>query len=214
MLNVDDVDEAVSELRRAREIGLVGVMVPMFPGPGDAYHHARFDRLWSAAVEFQMPVNLHAATTRDKKSRWNNGTATDNIVSVVQMQRIILDMIFSGLFDRFPGLRIVSAENDAGWAGTMVERSDYYWQRNRPVQLMKEEGISCLERPSHYFRQNVRLTFMRDRTGILAHETIGVGTMMWGSDFPHRVSTWPLSQDVLDEQFRGQDKATRRRIVC
>ena len=71
----------------------------------------------------------------------------------------------------------------------------------------------CVNPPSSYFRENVRLTFMRDRTCVLAHELIGEKVLMWGNDLPHHVSTWPNSKKVLDEHFFDQPSALRDRIV-
>ena len=212
MLNHEDVDRAVNELRRCHSIGLVGVMVPMFTGEDNVYQNPRFDRLWAAASELGMPVNLHAATTRDRSKAWNKGTPTDGVLRhAVQIQQVLLDMIFSGLFDRFPELMVVSAENDVGWASCMLERADYWWHRNRNVREAK--GAACVEPPSFYFHRNMRVTFMRDHTGILAADIIGPETMMWGNDFPHHVSTWPHSQEVLAEHFDGRPTVLRERIV-
>jgi predicted TIM-barrel fold metal-dependent hydrolase len=122
-----------------------------------------------------------------------------------------LDMIFSGLFDRFPELMVVSAENDVGWASCMLERADYWWHRNGNMRAAK--GAACVESPSFYFHRNMRVTFMRDQTGILAADIIGPETMMWGNDFPHHVSTWPHSTEVLAEHFDGRPARLRERIV-
>jgi predicted TIM-barrel fold metal-dependent hydrolase len=128
-----------------------------------------------------------------------------------QIQQVLLDMIFSGLFDRFPDLMVVSAENDVGWAASMLERADYWWRRN--ANLREARGAVCRQPPSFYFHRNVRVTFMRDQTGILAADIIGPETMMWGNDFPHHVSTWPHSHEVLAEHFDGRSPKLRDRIV-
>ena len=214
MLNHEDVDAAVKELIRAKDLGLAGVMVPLFAGESNPYHDPRFDPLWAAAVDHQMPVSLHAATTRDRSKAWNTGTATDAVTRVVQIQRVFLDMIFAGLFDRFPALMVISAENDAGWAGSVLERADYWWHRNGKVAHRRTGAELCARLPSEYFKQNIRLTFMRDHTAVLARDVIGVETLMWGNDFPHHVSTWPRSAEVLAEHFDAEPDEVRRQVVC
>lgn len=210
MLNHEDVDLAVAEVIRAASLGLSGVMVPLFAGEENPYYDRRFDPLWAAAVEHGMPVNLHAATTRVRDAAWNRGTSTDKVLRTMQAQRVVLDMIREGLFDRFPELMVVSAENDAGWAGNLLERADYSWHRSRNLS----DDWRCREEPSSYFRRNIRLTFMRDRTAVLAREVIGTETLMWGNDFPHHVSTWPHSRKVLAEHFDGVPEADRHAVVC
>jgi uncharacterized protein len=214
MLNHEDVDAAVKELIRAKDLGLSGVMVPLFAGESNPYHDPRFDPLWAAAVDHQMPVSLHAATTRDRSKAWNTGTATDAVTRIVQIQRVILDMIFAGLFDRFPALMVISAENDAGWAGSVLERADYWWHRNGKVAHKRTGTELCTRLPSEYFKRNIRLTFMRDHTAVLARDVIGVETLMWGNDFPHHVSTWPRSKEVLAEHFDAEPDEVRRQVVC
>jgi predicted TIM-barrel fold metal-dependent hydrolase len=211
MINHEDIDVAIAELQRAKERGLIGVMAPLYAGEENPYHDTRFDPLWAAAVEAGMPIHLHAATTRDRSKAWDKGTPTDSVLSCTMVQRVLLDCILSGMFDRFPELMFISAENDAGWAGAMLERADFWWRRSRRIGAPHAEV--CVEPPSHYWRQNVRVTFMRDRTAILAAEVIGAETLMWGNDFPHHVSTWPNSKKILDEHFYDQPAELRDRVV-
>jgi predicted TIM-barrel fold metal-dependent hydrolase len=213
LLNHETVPEAVAELKRAKDLGLVGVMVPLYPGEDNNYHDPRFDELWATAIEYEMPVNLHSATARDTTKAYQKWTAVDGILDTYEIQRILLNLIFSGLFDRFPGLKIVSAENDVGWAGSMLERADNWWLRNRTLMASAAVDVRCERLPSEYFHDNVSLTFMEDRTGMLAREIIGTQTLMWGSDFPHHNSTWPESQRVLADQFAGVSNDDRRLVV-
>ena len=209
MLSPDDLDHALREIARARKIGLSGVMIPVIRGEGIQYWDRSYDVLWQAAVEHNLPVSLHAATSRDPEKTWEVKSAALSVLQTVEIEHVILEMIFAGVFDRFPGLKVVSAENDVGWAGHMLERGDYWFFRNR--KLLKD--IQCTRPPSEYFHENVRATFMRDRTGVLAREIIGVQSMMWGNDFPHHVSTWPDSKKLLDEHFSDQPKSVRDAIV-
>jgi predicted TIM-barrel fold metal-dependent hydrolase len=214
MLTAEDADLAVAEMERGRSLGHVGIMLPLIPGGELAYHQERYDPVWRAAVDLAMPVNLHTSTTRDTAFAWDAGSVSTNwVLKTMHSQRVLLDLVFRGLFDRFPELRVVSVESDAGWAGNVVERADFWWRRNRKVYAGGAEAV-CVEPPSAYFGRNIKLTYMRDRTAVLAHEVIGADTMMWSTDFPHHVSTWPSSRSVLDEQFAGQDPALRHQVVC
>jgi uncharacterized protein len=214
MLDPDDVDAAIAELERAAELGLSGVMLPLFSGEDIPYSHPRFDPLWSAAVAHEMPVSLHAATTRDPTKGWENTTPTDAITSNMGIQKVLLDMVLHGLFDRFTDLRVVSVENDAGWASSLLERSDHFWQRNRKMTDRWGTTAFCASPPSESFRRSIRLTFMRDRAAVLCLEVTGPEMLMWSSDFPHHVSTWPRSRAVIDEQLRDQPAEIRSLLVC
>jgi len=204
-----DLERAAKEMKRCRDMGLKGVMIPVINGEDNPYQDPEFDPLWAAAVEHSMPVNLHAATTRDPDKAWDKGTSTRSVLQTVDIQEVVLDLIFGGVFDRFPELMIVSAENDVGWAGNLLERADYWFHRNR--QLLPD--MNCQKEPSHYWRNNFRVTFMRDLTGVAARDIIGTETMMWGNDFPHHVSTWPNSQAVIAEHFADTTDDVRHAIV-
>jgi predicted TIM-barrel fold metal-dependent hydrolase len=127
------------------------------------------------------------------------------------VQRTIAEMIFSGVFERFPGLRVVSAENDIGWIGNFLERMDHRLTRKR-YAVYRDPPLSLM--PSEYFRRNVAATFMNDRVGIVTRDLAGVANLMWSSDYPHHESTWPDSQQVFTALFDGVPERDRRRIVA
>ena len=213
MLTEERPEEAAAELRRCKEIGLSAVMLPQVPGDEVSYADKMFDPLWATAVECGFPVNFHAATTRDEKKAWSAGTPTDGVISSpFQVQRLIVDMILYGTFDKFPDLHIISVENEAGWAAQMIERADFVWRRS--LKLKRKTDMICKEPPSHYLQNNVGITFMRDRAAVLTREIVGERVLLWGNDFPHHVSTWPHSRQVLDECFEGQPESVRESIVA
>jgi predicted TIM-barrel fold metal-dependent hydrolase len=133
------------------------------------------------------------------------------VLAAYEVQRLIVDMILFGTFDVFPDLQIVSVENEAGWAAPMIERADFVWRRS--LKLKRKTAMICQEAPSHYLHNNVHITFMRDRAAVLCKDIIGENVMVWGNDFPHHVSTWPHSQEVLAEVFQGQPQSVRDKIV-
>jgi predicted TIM-barrel fold metal-dependent hydrolase len=214
MLDPDDVDAAVAEAKRASKLGFVGVILPLY-APDDApYYDSRFDQLWATLSELRLPINMHSSTSRTKDGFWKSGPSfTFRLLrQPAHVQEVLLEMIFRGVFDRHPDLKVVSAENDLGWASYMLERADYWWHRN--LKLVPSEEVVCEQQPSHYFHSNILGTFMRDRTAILTSEVIGAHTLMWGNDFPHHVSTWPHSRKVIDEYFTGVPDSLRRMVVC
>jgi predicted TIM-barrel fold metal-dependent hydrolase len=206
----DDVDLALAELRRSKGLGHVGAMLPLFPSV--TYRDPGYEPLWAEAEALQMPLNLHSSTFKDKSRSFFNITAfTDRVLNTpYQIQHVLFDLIFSGVFDRFPNLKIVSTENDAGWAGHMAERGDYWFHRQ--LKLAAADEVVCLNPPSFYLQRNVFHAFMRDKTAVLAHEVIGSESLMWGNDFPHYISTWPYSQELIEEYRKYVDPTTHAKI--
>ena len=214
MINPENVEHAIGEVRRAKEQGLVGVMIAMYAGDDYPYHDPRFDPLWATCAELGMPLHLHLTTARNSKKLTFGDRKRPSPGELMSMaagiQGIIVDLIAFGLFDRHPDLMLVSAENDAGWAAHLMDAADYNWHRLYSLlDVPKSEHP-----PSHYFHHNLKMTFMRDRAAVATHHIVGTSSLMWGTDFPHQTSTWPHSKEALDEIFDGQPDAVRRAIVC
>ncbi len=93
-------------------------------------------------------------------------------------------------------------------ANLWVERLDYCYKALRFV-----DPTPIKMPPSEYFKRQVYATFQDDRAGVLTHELAGAGSLMWASDFPHRASTWPHSQDVIAKNFAGVPEAIKRKIA-
>jgi predicted TIM-barrel fold metal-dependent hydrolase len=215
MVNPEDVDHAIGEVQRAKDLGLVGIMVAMYAGDDFPYYDERFDPLWATCAELQMPFHLHLTTARNQKklvfgAKKRYPTPGEIMSMAAGIQGILVDLIAFGLFDRHPDLQVVSAENDAGWAAHIMDVADYNWHRLGDLLDMPKSKFE----PSHYFRNNIKMTFMRDRAAILTAPIIGKESLMWGNDFPHQTSTWPRSQEALDLMFDGQPDDLRQAVVC
>ena len=156
-----------------------------------------------------MPVSLHVAASETPFHATGNMWADFACVFTPTMYTVV-SMIFSGLFDRHRGLKVISVENDAAWALAVIERMDDRWLHDR--HWAGGDKLTSGRKPSEVFRDHVALSFMRDRTAILGREIIGQGNLMWGSDFPHFDGAWPNSAEVLARQFEGVPEADQMRI--
>jgi predicted TIM-barrel fold metal-dependent hydrolase len=125
------------------------------------------------------------------------------------MAKVIGDLIWSGVAARYPKLKFVMTEFETGWIAQFLQRLD--WSIHRvPASVIPAE---VTESGTHYWHQNFIATFEDDRVGLMTRNEIGVHNLMWGSDFPHHDSTFPRSQDVLDEIFEGVPDEDRFRIT-
>jgi predicted TIM-barrel fold metal-dependent hydrolase len=212
----EDIALAVQELKRAQRIGLSGVMMPTIVGEDrPPYHDPVYFPLWQASVEFGMPMHIHSGTSRDKAKAYNitkGRNPLNSIMKCQEVERVFLNLIFAGVFDRFPGLIFVSAENEAGWIAHMLDRADYEWRRYQNVPRLGFD-TPCVKPPTTYWQANIRATFMRDLVAVRTHDLCGVETLMFQTDFPHGVSTYPHSRKLVDELFEGVDAEVRHKIV-
>ena len=108
----------------------------------------------------------------------------------------MMDLIISGVVERFPRLKFVCAEYETGWVGHFKQRFDHAAYRT-PHLLSPDLTM----KPSEYFDRNFWVTFEDDEQGIATRHDIGVSNLLWGNDYPHHDSIWPNSMAILDEVF-------------
>jgi predicted TIM-barrel fold metal-dependent hydrolase len=211
MLNLDDVESAVRELERCRERGLCGALVTVLPPPWQPFRSDAYEPLWAAAEDLEMPLSLHVATDRADPRVGADAFRLDVkhvppsmfVNSDFQVRQTLAELVFSGVFERFPRLRVGSVEHELGWIPFFLDRMDYVytdrprrgpeWKRFRDADVL----------PSDFFRRNVFASFQEDPHGLRLLDVLGRDTPTWGSDYPHTESTFPRSREIVDSVVAG-----------
>jgi predicted TIM-barrel fold metal-dependent hydrolase len=212
LISLHDIDEGIKELRRCAGRGLKGALIWASPPEDRPYSSPLYDPFWAAAQDLGMPISLHSITGMGAESRLAIKQPLDRYVrSTVlshEVQRTLVVLICSGVLERFPALKIVSAENEVGWLPFFLQKLDQAQEEYRylyPVPLKLK--------PSEYFRRQIFATFIDDPVGVASREFVGVENIMWSSDYPHTVSTWPHSREVVERDFKGVPEGEKRLIV-
>jgi predicted TIM-barrel fold metal-dependent hydrolase len=219
LVNVDDPHEAASELARCRKKGLAGAMITVLPPADRAYDLPLYEPLWSAAEDLAMPLSMHVATGRGVTSVDTAQTSIKEVKpSAFYLQdhfvrKSIGEMIFSGVFERHPRLRVGSVEHEVSWAPFFLFQMDYTYTQ-RPVRGSWHRFADRSALPSDYFKKQCFVSFQEDAIGMRERETVGLGTLMWGSDYPHTESTFPRSREILGRILAGVPEAERGAITC
>jgi len=225
------VDEDIAEMEHCKIVGLRAVLLGTFPS-GKGHPTPEDDRFWAAALDLDMPVTVHTSMSRPQGVRGEfmieyplNPQGYDRlpIDLVDRMSRYgtrhcgcleLTQMIMTGLFDRFPTLKVYWAENQIGWIPIFLEQMDMIYDANR-FWAQRLLGLQPLARkPSEYVKEHAYWGFFDDPIGVELRDRIGVDRILWGSDFPHEVSRWPNSQELLDEQLARVPELERRKITC
>jgi predicted TIM-barrel fold metal-dependent hydrolase len=200
-------EEGIADLHEIAALGLRGVMMPGTPGHED-YDHTDYDPFWEAAIELALPLSFHVLTTRDTAPV--RGPRLNSFVSIIRAnQDVIGTLVFSGVFERNPDLKVVCVEADAGWVPHYMYRMDHAWKRHR--HWMPHGTLSKL--PSDYFRENVYTTFQDDWVAFQVAHLLNDERLMWANDFPHSDSTWPWSQEMLAEHTEHLTERQKDRIL-
>jgi predicted TIM-barrel fold metal-dependent hydrolase len=214
MISMWNLEHAVAELRRCQAAGLRGAMIWLRPPDSHSFLSADNDPFWAAAAELDMPVSLHILTDYGW-TKWRVDTAPTGALrykSSVMMQHEIelalFDIIFSGVLERFPALKIVSVENEYNWLASLLVRMDKSYERFR-----REQPLSLTMRPTEYVRRQVRATFFNDAIGPMTLPYVGADLLMWSSDYPHQNSTWPHSREIIARDLGNLSADDREKLV-
>ncbi len=217
LIPVSDVGWAIRECRRAREKGLVGVLLPQDTLDGSRYSAAQWDPLWATLAELGLPLSLHIIASGHANTHWTRDETGEESAAVgyavlpVRMARAFGTFILEGVFDRHPGLKLISAENELSWAANFLGRLDWGYHRRT---MAKDPMVRCRRLPSEYWHEHCYLTFIDDLPGVMLREFIGVDRIMWSSDFPHLDSSWPASQHFLEKHLAAVPADEARPIVA
>lgn len=213
---IHDVDFAIEEVQRLADAGCKSLQLPVFPaelGQAD-YHDARYDRLWSVVAETGLPVCNHIGLN----------TALDGLADRDPTPRLAWTMtcmplsacealgmwLLTGPLVAHPDLKVVFVEPGLGWVA-------YYLHFLDDMVLRQGYEFPVLrgELPSFYYHRNMTMTFI-DEPDPIRHllPRLGVENVVWSSDYPHPVSSWPKSQTIVDELFADLPESTRDAITC
>jgi uncharacterized protein len=199
--------EAAAELERvAGRPGLRGAVMGCYPN-GTLDVTDDDDQVWAALVDCGFPVSIHVSLGRTmpeahRSSLPGYGRFFDEPNRIVQM-------IFSGMFDRFPDLQVVCAEVDCGWVPYFKEQVDNNFHRLYPPGTAAVQG-----QPSEYVERNISFTYVTDGIGVDNRHLIGVDRIMWSSDYPHVSADWPHSWKTIQATFSGVATPDRQAILA
>ena len=214
MVNVDDVQDGVSELERSAKMGLAGAMITIYPPEDKPYSSPIYEPFWAAAQDLEMPLSLHITTNRPGPGQQYTDldtTRSSFLCNTDHWVRMSLaDMIYYGVFERYPKLMVGSVEQELSWVPHFLDRLDYNYTQRPVGSSYRFKGD---EFPSDYFHSNVFLGFQEDALGIRDRDIIGVDSLMWGSDYPHFESTFPKSQEIIEEILVDCTEEEKAKIV-
>src|SRR3954453_21698825 len=119
-------------------------------------------------------------------------------------------LLWTGVFERHPRLRLVLSETRLGPLPDMVYFLDDMYSKS----LFQSVRDVIPRPPSEYWRRQVvvNASFLDARECSL-REDVGIDQIMWGSDYPHVEGTWPHSLRSLAAALPGVPEADARKIL-
>lgn len=209
-------DEAIEELHRCMRIGHRGALFRAHDLDDLTNLHDTWDPFWAAAAEAGIPISFHSGggssiplgdiPDMSRPNRWKIPTTV--AVLPMQLDEPFSVMIFSGVLERHPGLRLVLAESGVGWLPYLVKRMDATFEK-----YCARDAHAISTPPSELFRRQVFATFEEEPFGPRLIPLLGAENFMWACDYPHPDSTWPDSRKAIDEALGDLPPKTIRMLV-
>ena len=213
-----DLPAAIDELQRVKDAGLTGFVMCDTPEAfGLPYlNEAHWDPFWETCQELAFPVNFHigAGMAIANKMIWpgygrQRHLAAMSVSMFIGQFRTVMNLILSGLLERYPRLNFVSVESGIGWVPFVLEALEWQFDESMPDE---RAGLSL--RPTEYFRRQIYTSFWFEDFGPShALERIGEDNVMFETDFPHHTCLYPGAREHLHEVLSGVEDRVRRKVV-
>jgi predicted TIM-barrel fold metal-dependent hydrolase len=210
VISLWDLDSSVKETEWVIKQGARVVVMPMGPAhnksPADPY----FDPIWSRLNEAHMAVAFHVSEAtfmhplirafgeKPLQSRRTGQTAWQWMFcySEIPVQMTMANIIYHNFFERFPNIRLVSAENGANWLPAFLEKMD-------KMRGMAKNGFwpcgQLKERPSKIFKRHCYVVaYPEDGVKTIVDKIGTADCLLMGSDYPHAEGV-PAPRDFYAE---------------
>jgi len=208
-----DTGAAVAEIERVAKRGNVRGIEIARRHDMTALWDPWWNPVWDAIAASGLPVHFHTigGPGRDFSKLTGKTLLAARAASIssfqMHMADVLMSVIFAGVLDHHPNLKMVIGEAGTGWIPYILDRMDAEWED-------QFKDLDLKMRPSDYWRRQCYATYQSDPVGVKLLEELGEDNIMWGSDFPHPDGIWPDSQEYIQKELGHLPEATRKKIVC
>jgi predicted TIM-barrel fold metal-dependent hydrolase len=211
-----DIDDAVAEVRRIKADGLTGgILLPMDGPLADAtpLYVEDLEPLWNTCDELDVPLHKHSSAPPEQPDADRSGPGVIAIGFAERQffnHRAFAQLIFSGVLERHPTLKVVFSESGSGWIPGHLSMLDNLYEHGRDKNGLLSFLVPSMAplslKPSEYFQRNffVGASLFLPSEAELRYE-IGVDKIMWGVDYPHSEGTFPYSREAISLTFAEVD---------
>jgi len=225
------IDAAIAEVERVAKRGAVrGLDIANSPDLKPLWD-PYWNPLWDVINRSGLPLHFHTIGTRlpealqqlvfigsdptragadvtEEQKRLARMAYAGHITGFqMNMAQILMPMIYGGVLERYPRLRMVLGESGIGWIPYVLWRMDSEWED-------QFKDLSLTMPPSEYWKRQCWATYQTDPVGMKLVDQLGADKIMWGSDFPHPDGIWPDSREYVAREMADLPADIRHKIVC
>jgi uncharacterized protein len=199
LLPMQDPDLAIEEAHRASKNGAVSFYVRPNPVRGRTIFHQDYLPLWGAVEKIGIPISTHDSASASVESfgdRMDTHVSGHILSHPFEAMAAMAGLIWFGVFEKYPKLRVVQVEADGGWVPYWLQRMEQHWNYSGNA-----EHEYLTRRPTEYFKSNFFVAFRGDEpTMKAAIELVGDDNFTWDTDYPHPDGTFPWGLNALIDQ--------------
>jgi predicted TIM-barrel fold metal-dependent hydrolase len=198
-----DANLAAAEVRRNAARGVRALAFSEIPSHLGlpSIHSGYWDPMFEAGNETRTTVCMHiGSSSKMPITSIDAPMAVSATLTFNNAMASLADFLFSGLFPRFPNLRVAYSEGQIGWLPYVLERADDVW-RTHDGWMHTQRVVP--EPPSTYYRDHVFGCFFRDDFGLAAIEKVGIDNATFETDYPHTDTTWPHTKAYVEKITAG-----------
>jgi predicted TIM-barrel fold metal-dependent hydrolase len=208
-----DAELAAEHVRRNAARGVRAVAFSELPTYLDlpSIYTGYWDPFFAACEETGTVIAMHIGSgTKTPKASPDSPDAVPATIIFGNSVAGLVDLLFSGVLHRYPGLKVLYAEAQIGWIPYVLERADDVWSTHRG---WSNSQLHCPEPPSTYYYDHVYSAFFKDAVGVSMLDIVGEDNVVFETDYPHQDGTWPDSRRAAAEQFGHLDQAVIDKIA-
>jgi predicted TIM-barrel fold metal-dependent hydrolase len=190
MVALQDVAAAIKEVRRAAEqLGFVGVMMPTNVRDQDIGKR-EFWPFYEEVQRLDIGLALHGGIRAAERmhSRFDSFISVHSLSFPFECMAALTGLIFAGVPEKFPKLRIAALESCCGWVPFLMDRLDeeYEMRGSREAPLLKRKPSEYMTSDQFFYAFE-----LEESTVPYVIDRIGAGKLLYSSDYPHWDTSWP-----------------------
>jgi predicted TIM-barrel fold metal-dependent hydrolase len=207
MIPCIDFEDALRECKRTAAKGFAAFC--LWEGLNN-YNDPRWDPIFAYAGEMGIPLVFHTGVgdINIRALKGPGGALFNYTRQMNDAVDIITQLVAGGVLDRNPSAHILFAEHSAGWLWGLAERMDEVYH-GHAVSI--EPKLSRL--PSQIVRDQVHCALQNDTGSIATRRGVGVGALLFATDYPHSEGTFPFSRSVVDRMIADHPDCTMDEFV-
>jgi uncharacterized protein len=214
MLPLHSVELTIQEMRFARkELGMLAGFIRPNPYNNKMLHDPVYEPFWREAEELDMAIGIHERSSLNMPTvgvdRFEGRGAQHIISHTMEMMLAAMSVIWGGVVERHPKLRIGFLESGGGWIAPWLDRMD----RHFDDQGFNDSGLKT--RPSDLFRRNCWISFepVEGSLAVLA-DYIGPRRILWATDYPHPDGFFPGAPKMIEKRLEHASPEVRHQVLA